>query len=129
MTTHDPGTTMLTRDGQIWMLTLTGDHDLTTTRGLDEEMERIAASGTSVVIDLSGATFIDSQVIAWLVRWWRRSLESTHLHLAISTGEAASPVTRLFDLVKLADTLPCHSTREAALHHLGAAREAGDPPG
>jgi anti-anti-sigma factor len=133
MITCQPGATTLSQDGEIWMLTLSGEHDLTTTPNLDEDMERIAASGTSVVIDLSPATFIDSQVIAWLLRWWKRSLESTHLHLAIATGEARSPVTRLFELVDLADTVPCFPTTPEALHHLNATTETdsrvgrGDP--
>jgi len=118
MTTYDRGTTTLRRDGEIWLLTLTGEHDLTTTKQLDDEMERIAASGTSVVIDLSQTTFIDSQVIAWLQRWWRRSCQSTHLHLAVATGQGTSPVTRLFELASLADTLPCYPTTTDALHQL-----------
>jgi anti-anti-sigma factor len=118
MTAYELGATTLTRDGETWMLALTGEHDLTTINELDDEMERIAASGTSVVIDVSRATFIDSLVIAWLLRWWKRSLESTHLHVAIAVGERASPVTRVLDLVSLADTLPCYPTTAAALRHL-----------
>jgi anti-anti-sigma factor len=120
MTTYEPGATTLTRTGEIWTLTLTGEHDLTTVESLDDDMEQIAASGTSVVINLSPATFIDSQVIAWLLRWWKRSLESTHLHVAVAVGEAPSPVTRLLDLVDLADTLPCYPTTTAALRQLQA---------
>lgn len=78
MTTFEPGATTLRREGDVWTLSLTGEHDLTTVEGLDEDMERIAESGTRVVIDLSQAQFIDSRVIAWLLRWWKRSLESTH---------------------------------------------------
>jgi len=118
MTRYQPGATTLTRDGDIWTLTLTGEHDLTTAENLDEQMEQIAASGTSVVIDLSQAQFIDSQVIAWLLRWWERSLESAHLHLAISTGEDSTPATRLLQLIDIADTLPCYPTAADALHHL-----------
>ena len=81
-------------------------------------MEHIAASGTSVVIDLTQAQFIDSQVIAWLLRWWERSLENTQLHLAISTGQGTTPATRLLQLVDIADTLPCYPTTADALHHL-----------
>ncbi len=123
MTAQEPGRTSLTRNGAIWVLALTGEHDITTRERLDEEMERIAASGTSVVIDLSRATFIDSQVIAWLVRWWERSRESTHLHVAIATGDGESPATRLLDLVGLADTLPCYSNAPGALRHLNANTE------
>jgi anti-anti-sigma factor len=126
MTTYEPGTTTLTHQGAIWMLAVAGEHDLTTTKKLDEDMEQIAASGTSVVIDLSQAMFIDSQVIAWLVRWWKRSAESTHLHLAIATGEGPSPVTRLLDIVDLTSILPCYPTTTAARHHLQTATETSD---
>lgn len=126
MTTYEPGAATLTYQGAIWMLAVTGEHDLTTTKQLDEEMQQVAASGTSVVIDLSQATFIDSQVIAWLVRWWKRSAESTHLHLAIATGEEPSPVTRLLDLFDLTDTLPCYPTTTAARRRLQTATETSD---
>jgi anti-anti-sigma regulatory factor len=65
MTTHGPGASTLTRRGEIRMLILTGERDLTTISDLDRDMEHVAASGTSVVIDLSEATFIDSQVLSW----------------------------------------------------------------
>jgi anti-anti-sigma factor len=118
MTPYTPGVSTLTRQGEIWMLMLTGEHDLTTIDKLDQDMEHVAASGTSVVVDLSEATFIDSQVLTWLVRWWQRSLQSSHLHLAIVTGQGRSPVTRLLELVNLADTFPCYPTTAAALDHL-----------
>ena len=118
MTSRQPGASTVTRERGIWTLTLIGEHDLTTTEQLDQQMEQIAASGTSVVIDLSQAQFIDSQVIAWLLRWWERSLKSTHLHLAISTGEGGTPAARLLRLVDITDTLPCYPTTADALHHL-----------
>jgi anti-anti-sigma factor len=120
MTSYQPGATTLTREGDIWTLSLTGEHDLTTTEQLDEQMERVAASGTTVVIDLSRAQFVDSQVIACLLRWWKRSLESTHLHLAITTGDDATPATRVLELVDIADALPSYPTDADALDHLQA---------
>ena len=117
MTTYQPGATTLTREGDIWTLTLTGEHDLTTAKQLDEQMEHIAASGTSVVIDLTQAQFIDSQVIAWLLRWWERSLENTQLHLAISIGQGTTPHTTA-PTRRHRRHLPCHPTTADALHHL-----------
>ena len=127
MITCEPGTTTLTRDGDIWVLTLRGEHDITTVGDLDGEMERIAASGTSVVIDLSPATFIDSQVLAWLLRWWGRSCDSTHLKLALSTGPMRSPVTRLFELVGLASVVSYYPTMTEALYHLDTNTDTKKP--
>ena len=78
-------------------------------------MAKVAASGTSVVIDLSDATFIDSQVVGWLVRWSECVMESSSLHLAIATGTDGAFAKRVIDLLGLTNRLPCHPTKTDAL--------------
>ena len=118
MTAYEPSSTALTRDGDVWVFTLNGEHDISTAPGLERTLAKVAASGTSVVIDLSDATFIDSQVVGWLVRWSERAMESSSLHLAIATGTDGAFAKRVIDLLGLTNRLPCHPTKTDALRHL-----------
>lgn len=113
-----PGSTTVSRDGRIWVLTLHGEHDLSTAPELEQRLTKIAASGTSVVIELAEATFIDSQIINWLLRWTERAAVTPSLHLAISTGAAGTPALRVIDLLGLTPKLPCHPTKADAHHAL-----------
>ena len=51
----------------VWVLTLHGEHDVSTEPSLAEELERVAAAGGPVVVDLSDAQFIDSSILRVLV--------------------------------------------------------------
>ncbi|HEY3766386.1 MAG TPA: STAS domain-containing protein [Gaiellales bacterium] len=59
--------------GAGWIVELTGEHDISTCDELRAELDRLDGVGTRVVVDLSRATYIDSSVIAELVRAARRS--------------------------------------------------------
>jgi anti-anti-sigma factor len=120
MTAYEHGKARLTREDEIWVLALTGEHDLATAPELEREMKQVEASGTSVVIDLTEASFIDSQIISWLLRWSERAAVSSHLRLAVATGGDGSITKRLIDLVGIADKLPCHETRADAVATLGS---------
>ena len=67
----------------LWVLKLAGEHDLSTAPAIGEALRRIAECGTTVVVDLTQTSFIDSTVIGALVRhadqtrpcyWWHRQL-------------------------------------------------------
>jgi hypothetical protein len=67
----EPGTVTVDHLGEErWVLGLSGEHDVSTAAHLPETLEAIFAQGTSVVIDLSAVTFIDSSI---LVSWCGRS--------------------------------------------------------
>ena len=118
--TTTPGDTTWTRLEEGWLLTLTGEHDLTTARELEHQMQQVSASSAkaSVVIDLSKAAFIDYQVIAWLVRWSDHARRSGDLRVSVATGEV-SAARRLIDLVGSAGLVPCHATTAEAFAAIG----------
>ncbi len=118
-----PGSIDVTRQEQAWVLTVEGEHDLTTVNLLDEQMTRVAAPAASVVIDLSAATFIDGRVVAWLVRWSERAGRPELLHLSMAVGHEGSFTTRLLDLLRrleLIGPMPVVETRAEALASLQA---------
>jgi anti-anti-sigma factor len=62
------GEVVATRVGdQRWLVTLNGEHDLTTAGDLRSQFETIFRTATTVVIDLSNATFIDSSTLSALI--------------------------------------------------------------
>lgn len=51
----------------LWVLELAGEHDLSTAPRIAAAFDRITETGTTVVVDLSEASFIDSTVIRTLL--------------------------------------------------------------
>jgi anti-anti-sigma factor len=49
--------------GEVTVVRLVGEHDLSTSPDLTDVMDGVAGRDTPVVIDLTGATFIDSTVL------------------------------------------------------------------
>jgi anti-anti-sigma factor len=102
------------------VFTLNGEHDISTAPDLERTLAEVAASGTSIVIDLSEAAFIDSQVVGWLVRWSQRAADRPNLHVAISIGTDGAFAKRVIDLLGLTARLPCHPSKTDAVRHLAA---------
>jgi anti-sigma B factor antagonist len=106
----DLGTVEIERLGDsLWVLQLAGEHDLSTVPTIDAACERIAETGTTVVADLSEASFIDSTVIRALLRLVERG---ENLLLVAPTRGA---VRRTLDLTGVSALLPVFGTCAAAL--------------
>jgi anti-anti-sigma factor len=91
------------------VLELGGEHDLSTVPAIEAGFERAAETGTTVVADLSEASFIDSTVIRTLVRFTERD---ENLLLVVPQHGA---VRRVLELTGVSKLLPVFETRAAAL--------------
>lgn len=110
MTGHAVGTAETEQLGpSTWVLKLVGEHDLSTAPAVDAAFEQIEASGTTVVVDFTETSFIDSTVLGALITRARRG--ETLLLVAPKTGTAR----RTLDLVGLTGTLTTFDTRAEAL--------------
>jgi anti-anti-sigma factor len=87
-----------------------GDLDLTVAGDLDSALGQVAES-TSVVVDLSDATLVDSRAIGVLLAWSER-LRARGERLAIVTSDP--DILRLFTTIGLDREFDFHPTREAA---------------
>jgi len=85
--------------GDRWLVTLEGEHDLTTAEDLREKLRAIFRTGTTVVIDLSPTMFLDSSTLAVLMRAEEvaRENDCEHVGLVVPKDSAAD---RLFALVR-----------------------------
>ena len=113
------GELIVERTQGVWLLTLRGEHDLTTSETLGEELEAIFAHGSRVVIDLSETTFIDSMIMSRLVRGWLLAQDDASHALAI-VAPPETAVRRLLRLVALDRQLPVYSSRAAAIRAVGS---------
>jgi anti-anti-sigma factor len=62
------GTMELERECGVWLVTLRGEHDLTTAPKLRHSLARSFSGGWTVIIDMSEADFIDSTTLNVLIR-------------------------------------------------------------
>jgi len=110
----DPGELLVERTGDVWVLTLRGEHDVGTAGTLGDTLEAIYAHGSKVVIDLTQATFIDSTVIGQLVRGELISEHDGRHAFAIAAPTGDHP-RRILQLVALDRRLPVYESRAEAL--------------
>ncbi|HEY2825073.1 MAG TPA: STAS domain-containing protein, partial [Gemmatimonadales bacterium] len=91
MSSYTPGTLTVDRVGpSTWTVALHGEHDLTTTGQLRAELNAIFTQGTTVVVDFSDATFIESAVVGELLRAQQRvDRDPTELLVVVAPPDGA----------------------------------------
>ena len=106
------------------MLTISGEHDLSTAPNLRRRLDSLLDEGAVTVIDLSPATFIDSSILGVILDGRRRA-EDRNVAFAVVHSNGADAVDRVLDVTGLRAELPVHARREDAL---AAASGNSGPP-
>lgn len=96
-------------DESLWLIELHGEHDLSTADKLDAVLTEVARSGTTLVVDLSTTTFIDSTIISRLVRFQ----QSGERLLLVTPHEPA--IVRIVEMLGLDALFPFFESQTAAL--------------
>jgi len=113
-----PGSELVVeRSEQAWVLILRGEHDLSTSPALVNELDAVFAHGTMVVVDLAEASFIDSSVAGALMRAWETA-QSREASTVVLCAPGGSPPRRLLDMVGMTRVIPTFETRDEAIDHL-----------
>ena len=103
-------------EGEIVVLVLNGEHDLSTAPDVRAAVDEAVGSGRDVIVDLSQTEFIDSSILGVLVAGYRSAAaESAAGRAFVVVAQPDGPVTRLFDLVAISDLIQVYPTRAAAL--------------
>jgi len=102
------------RCGSAWLITPHGEHDISTQALLRGQLDRVREAGGPIVVDLSGARFIDSTIIGALVLAWQQG--GGDFALVAPTNYEG---TRLVELIGIGSVIPVHPTRSAAIASLG----------
>jgi anti-anti-sigma regulatory factor len=108
-----------------WVIALEGEHDLSTAGLLEQATIGLWQRCTLAVVDLSGAAFIDTTVINWLMNAKLMLETSGGGTLGIVEGPPASFAARLFRRLSLRDVLACYPTRHEALAQVRAPAPLG----
>ncbi len=98
----------------VAVITFSGEHDLNTAPVLRKRLARALEQGDRVVVDLSGAAFVDSSILGAVLDA-RREAGERGVGFAIAISNGARPVERVLDVTGLRSALPVHSSREDAV--------------
>jgi anti-anti-sigma factor len=104
---------------EIAVVTLTGEHDLSSKEDVGTALARAGAQ-RQVVVDLSECAFLDSTVLGLLVVTCQRQGERDGRLELVVPADAAS-IRRTMRIAGLTTFLTIHETREQALAALRAA--------
>jgi anti-sigma B factor antagonist len=110
-------------DSGLAVLTISGEHDLSTAPTLRTRMDALLDQGTPVVIDLSPASFIDSSILGVILDGRRRAGESG-VGFAVVHENGSDAVDRVLEVTGLRAELPVHGRRDEAFM---AASATGEP--
>jgi anti-sigma B factor antagonist len=116
--------------GDVRVVVVRGEHDIYTAPSLRDRLEEALGSpggGTrtaGVVVDLSGATFLDSSILGALLEARRQALEAG-LGYVVCLGDEPEPgVQRILEITGLVPVFPVVRSLQEALE---AARSAPAP--
>ena len=101
------------------LLTLSGEHDLSTAPELRRRLDKLLEEGTPTVVDLSPATFIDSSILGVILDGRRRAADSD-VGFAVLQSGGAEAVDRVLEVTGLRAELPVHAGRDAAVSAVSA---------
>jgi anti-sigma B factor antagonist len=108
-----PGQIAVDDQDGTWVVRVLGEHDLTTREPLATELERVAATGARVVVDLSGTEFLDSTILGVLIGGHAQA-SANHAGYAFVAPAGGRP-RRLLELTRVADRIPVFESRSEAL--------------
>jgi anti-sigma B factor antagonist len=113
------------KDHGLAVLTISGEHDLSTAPNLRRRIDGLLDEGTAMVIDLSPATFIDSSILGVILDGRRRAAEA-NIGFAVIRPDGSDAVDRVLEVTGLRAELPVHARREEAV--MAASGNAGNSP-
>ena len=97
----------------VSVLTVSGEHDLSTAPSLRRRLEGLLDDGSAVVVDLSPASFVDSSILGVILDARRRAAE-TGIGFAVLHANRDDSVDRVLEVTGLRAELPVHARREEA---------------
>lgn len=106
-----------TAHGDVTVVGLLGEHDVTSAAAVREQLSRIATSGGGLVVSMMQTTFFDSSIVHALFdvdREMRDHDRQLVLHVA-----TAPIVRRVLDISMLSEAVPCTSSLTEAVEIAG----------
>ena len=101
------------RGADVCVVSLSGEHDLSNAEKLKERLTEVHRHGTSVIVDLTNAAFVESAVLATILGQARLAGPTPGDSFTL-VAPHGSPARRFFDLVGLSG-IPLIEALDAAL--------------
>ena len=99
--TSDSGISTERVGEHVWVMTAPGERDLADAQALWDEIDRVYEMGSTVVLDLSETTFIDSQIVGVIAHAAQRSRQVAEHGLMVVAPPTGRP-RRVLDMVAAA---------------------------
>src|SRR3954465_7383110 len=110
----------------VVVVVVEGEHDIYPAPTLRERLEEALGRGGGVVVDLTGATFVDSSVLGALLAARPRPVEGGPGYV-VCVGDAVEPgVQRILDITGLVPVLPVLRGRDEAIAAARTTNGAGE---
>jgi anti-anti-sigma factor len=94
----------------VWLVVLHGEHDLGTRPGLADAIDHVKqTSGTTIIIDLAAAEFIDSTVVGAIFQAHRDG------ERVLLVAPANGVPRRVLDIVAIDEHMPVFESRDDAI--------------
>jgi anti-sigma B factor antagonist len=113
------------KEAGLAVLTISGEHDLSTAPNLRRRIDGLLDEGTATVVDLSPATFIDSSILGVILDGRRRASEAG-IGYAVARSSGSDAVDRVLEVTGLRTELPVHAHLEEAI--TAASGKTGNSP-
>lgn len=113
------------KDQGLAVLTISGEHDLSTAPNLRRRLDGLIDEGVATVVDLSPATFIDSSILGVILDGRRRAADAS-LGFAVVRSNGSNAVDRVLEVTGLRSELPVHARRDQAVS--AASGDSGNSP-
>jgi anti-sigma B factor antagonist len=111
--------------GDVVVVVVEGEHDIYTAPTLRERLDEALSREGGVVVDLTGATFVDSSVLGALLDVRRRAHDAGQ-GFVVCVGESVEPgVQRILDITGLVPVLPVVRGRPQAIEAVRTNGSAG----
>lgn len=106
----------------VAVVMLEGEHDVYTAPAVTGRIDSCLSEGIPVVVDLTGASFIDSSILRALIVARNGSQEKS-LGFAVCFDQAEdSAVQRVFEVARVHDLFPVLSSQAAAIERVLSTR-------
>jgi anti-anti-sigma factor len=102
-----------TRVPGVALVALAGEHELYGAVKLQEQIDALIADGLSIVIDLTESVFLDSSIVAVLLRTQKLAASSGVDYRVVLGKSTGTPVRRMFEITGIWDILPIVERDEA----------------
>jgi anti-sigma B factor antagonist len=109
----EPGVSVTTESNQTAVVSLTGEHDLSSSGRVREALETAGRSPVTV-LDLSAVEFVDSSILGVVVSAHRDAEQAGRRVVLVVGAEPATSVRRILDLTGLSGILEITETRDQA---------------